>query len=65
MWDSPYEMVTPLPSSPLIYVVKRGGAEEGKSVCSGTGELARCWEDHKDFGGMVAVMWLPADTHGH
>lgn len=72
MWDSPpapYEIIIPLPACPVIYVVKGGGgggvSEEGKSACRSTGELARCGEDHKDFGRRVAVMWWPSDTHGH
>lgn len=63
MWDSPYEMITPLPS-PFIYVVKGGGHRKEKNACRGTGEIAR-WEDHRDFGGRVAVMWRPSDTRGH
>lgn len=36
MWDSPYEMITPLPS-PFIYVVKGGvgGTQEGKKRVQG------------------------------
>lgn len=56
------------PSCPLIYVVKEGGwwGQRKEKVCAGVHrELARCWEDHKGCGGKLAVMWRPADTHGH